>query len=110
MKKTWSVLATIVVMALGVFAQAAPTTTTPCADQAKAFVAKNLGQAFQLTQMNLVANSDNASILWARTNMCTGYLVFEFRASKAVCTMDHYGSVPNYITRVWGYGDCDKYF
>ncbi len=48
----------------------------------------------------------NDTTAWVRVGSCSGYYVFDLFASELDCTIAHYGRIPNYISRVWPYGDC----
>ena len=45
---------------------------------------------------------------WMRTNLCDGHLVASF-VRNASCKVAHYGSVPQYMKRLWAHGEnCQK--
>lgn len=47
--------------------------------------------------------------IWARTTVCSGYLVFDFNGIEGYeCTMPQYGSRTVWLRRVWGYGGCSS--
>lgn len=80
-----------------------------CKDQVTNFIYNYFGDNVQIEKMHKIkSGGPGASIaFWVKTNLCDGYIVGE-TMSQPSCGTPHYGFVPAYVIRFWGYNKCHK--
>jgi hypothetical protein len=78
-----------------------------CVDQAQGLLQGSFGPGAKITKTQMVGTY-NLWELWVRSNVCTDWIVFYPSALQrdSTCMMPAYGSAPELLESMWGYGDC----
>jgi hypothetical protein len=78
-----------------------------CVDEAQGLLRSSYGPGAKITKAQ-VMSTYNTWELWVRSTVCTDWIVFypSVLQKDSMCTMPAYGSAPQLLTTMWGYGDC----
>src|SRR6266481_462341 len=78
-----------------------------CVDEAQGLLQRSYGPGAKVTKAQ-VMSTYNSWELWVRSTVCTDWIVFHpsVLQKDSMCTMPAYGSAPQLLTTMWGYGDC----
>lgn len=74
-----------------------------CRDEALVALHDLYGEEAKIEVVAFVDGAHETVNYWMKTNICEGYIVASFVRSAA-CKSAHYGSVPNYMKRLWAFG------
>lgn len=79
-----------------------------CVDQVHRYIIYRFGTNVKILKTFGTSSGDGGEAsVWVHTNICSGYFVGGHN-KNASCSISHYGKIPIYINRVWGYGDCAR--
>lgn len=81
-----------------------------CQDELQDLLRKHFGNHVRIYQSrNFISQQHTNSNLWARTNLCKGWIVANFMNESWECKRPHYFSRPRTLVNAYGFdGECQK--
>jgi hypothetical protein len=79
-----------------------------CQDELQDLLRKHFGNHVRIYQSrNFISQQHTNSNLWARTNLCKGWIVANFMNESWECKRPHYFSRPHTLVNAYGFdGEC----
>ncbi len=77
-----------------------------CRDQALEVLTSLYGEGVEIKAIHIDGAGEGVHY-WMKTNLCDSYIVASF-VKNAPCKTPHIGEVPNYMKRVWAFGESCK--